>query len=557
MTRALEAEGRAPDRRVRRGPEALRAQGPVGRRASRCSVATQLPEVQEELRTGPRRDGDHLRPALRGRGPPAAQAGRARGAAPPGRHQRGGVRGLRRLQHQEQLPLGAAARDRVRREAPDPRPVLQPRLHVPRRRLPVVRDGRRRQRRASDRRASGAPAGVGSADAAGGHAAAPADPGRRRAVRHLLHRHRRHRRRHRQPHHRHGGRGGRPASSAAWTRPASRRRRAPSCRTSTWPPTASALGSADRQRRRRRPLPVGRHPAGRRRARTSTRSSPAAPIAVVDTDVHAHRGHAADRCRAARPRRARRQPITERVGADRVAFVDSKRIAEVVFANHLLANVVLLGAAFQLGGLPLSLADIEQRHATPQGECGGRQPRRVRVGPLGRARPAPRSRLAWRPPAVRAATATAQHLRSVGRRRWRAADALVGAPAASRRAATTCSSGGPPRSIDYQNDGAGRAGSSTSSSAPPRDDDAEHELGADPSGRRVVVQAAHLQGRVRGGPPAPEGRLRPRRPRPRDRGTVLGDLPPPPADPAAAWACTRKLPMGKPYEVAFQRAARA
>src|SRR5207302_483869 len=47
--------------------------------------------------------------------------------------------------------------------------------------------------------------------------------------------------------------------------------------------------------------------------------------------------------------------IRERVGADRATFVDSKRIAEQVFANPLLANVVLLGAAFQLGALPLTL----------------------------------------------------------------------------------------------------------------------------------------------------------------------------------------------------------
>jgi indolepyruvate ferredoxin oxidoreductase len=51
--------------------------------------------------------------------------------------------------------------------------------------------------------------------------------------------------------------------------------------------------------------------------------------------------------------------ITERAGAGRVAFVDATRIAEGVFADHLLANVVLLGAAFQLGGLPVSLADID------------------------------------------------------------------------------------------------------------------------------------------------------------------------------------------------------
>jgi len=57
---------------------------------------------------------------------------------------------------------------------------------------------------------------------------------------------------------------------------------------------------------------------------------------------------------------ALQQAITERVGAGRVVFLDSQRIAEVVFANHLLANVVLLGAAFQAGALPISLADLER-----------------------------------------------------------------------------------------------------------------------------------------------------------------------------------------------------
>jgi indolepyruvate ferredoxin oxidoreductase len=56
---------------------------------------------------------------------------------------------------------------------------------------------------------------------------------------------------------------------------------------------------------------------------------------------------------------ALRAAIVERVGDGSAAFVDSKRIAETVFGNHLLANVVLLGSAFQLGGLPLSLADID------------------------------------------------------------------------------------------------------------------------------------------------------------------------------------------------------
>ncbi|MFC5752232.1 indolepyruvate ferredoxin oxidoreductase family protein [Actinomadura rugatobispora] len=54
------------------------------------------------------------------------------------------------------------------------------------------------------------------------------------------------------------------------------------------------------------------------------------------------------------------QAIAERAGKERVAFLDSQRIAEAVFADHLLANVVLLGAAFQLGGLPVALGDVER-----------------------------------------------------------------------------------------------------------------------------------------------------------------------------------------------------
>jgi indolepyruvate ferredoxin oxidoreductase len=57
---------------------------------------------------------------------------------------------------------------------------------------------------------------------------------------------------------------------------------------------------------------------------------------------------------------ALQRAIEDRVGTGIVAFVDSTRIAEDILDNHLLANVVVLGAAFQLGGLPLSLADVER-----------------------------------------------------------------------------------------------------------------------------------------------------------------------------------------------------
>ncbi|MET0287491.1 MAG: indolepyruvate ferredoxin oxidoreductase family protein [Polyangiales bacterium] len=53
------------------------------------------------------------------------------------------------------------------------------------------------------------------------------------------------------------------------------------------------------------------------------------------------------------------QAVREQLGQNRVAFVESQRIAEKVFSESVLANVILIGAAFQLGGLPLSLAELE------------------------------------------------------------------------------------------------------------------------------------------------------------------------------------------------------
>ena len=141
------------------------------------------------------------------------------------------------------LPLA----HRVRREAPDRRPVVQPRLHLPRRRLPVVRHAAPRSGAAGADAAAdaGAPpssptapccrparcpaptppvggrstASTSPGSAGTGVVTANRDPGRRRPRR--------------------------PASwSAAWTRPGCRRRRARSCPTCTWPPTATPSASA-------------------------------------------------------------------------------------------------------------------------------------------------------------------------------------------------------------------------------------------------------------------------------------------------------------------------
>jgi indolepyruvate ferredoxin oxidoreductase len=62
------------------------------------------------------------------------------------------------------------------------------------------------------------------------------------------------------------------------------------------------------------------------------------------------------------------QAVAARTGADRAVFLDAKQIAESAFGDHLFANVILLGAAFQRGGLPVSLDDIE-RAMSQQGKA--------------------------------------------------------------------------------------------------------------------------------------------------------------------------------------------
>ena len=364
MTRALEAEG------VRRIVVCAEDPKRYGRRA----------------RWARGRRGARPRPAARGAGAScatvpgvtviiydqrcAAEARRLRKrgqldrAAPPGGHQRGGVRGLRRLQHQEQLPVGAAPRHRVRREAPDPRPVLQPRLHLPRRRLPVVRHphaqparrpapstagaddratpARPRCRRASLPDARRCRPSTGSTASTSPGSAAPAwspptgsSPPRPKRPGCVV-----------------GGHGpdrplaeGRcgglaPAPRRATAPRSARPRSAPAGPTSTCPATSCrppAPTHLDKVR------PGSHHRGGRHASFTPT-------AAMLQTDVA-----------AARPGGAPSSAIAEQVGADRVVV---RRLASAsprrVFANHLLANVVLLGAAFQRGR-PAAVAGRHRR----------------------------------------------------------------------------------------------------------------------------------------------------------------------------------------------------
>lgn len=73
-----------------------------------------------------------------------------------------------------------------------------------------------------------------------------------------------------------------------------------------------------------------------------------------------------------------RAALAARLGEERVSFVAARRIATAVFANPVLANVVLLGAAFQLGALPFGSAAFE-----------------VAMGRLGRAAEENRAAFAW------------------------------------------------------------------------------------------------------------------------------------------------------------------
>jgi len=52
--------------------------------------------------------------------------------------------------------------------------------------------------------------------------------------------------------------------------------------------------------------------------------------------------------------------VSKVVGADRCLFADTTELAERIFGSHLPANVMLLGAAFQIGAVPLPLEAIER-----------------------------------------------------------------------------------------------------------------------------------------------------------------------------------------------------
>ena len=412
------------------------------------------------------------------------------------------MRGLRRLQHQEQLPLGAAAstpssarsaqihdpscnRDYTCLEGDCPSFVtITPKAGGPARR-------RSRAGHAADR-GRRCPTG----DAAAARRSPPFDG--QYGI--YFTGHRRHRRGHRQPHPRRRGRGRRarrrrdgPDRAVA---EGGRGRLAPAPGAATAARSArprSGAGGADLYLSGDILQAAGAAPPGE--------VDPGRTIAVVDRDLHARpRPCCRPTSRAPDRRRRSQQAIADRVGADRVAFVDAQRIAEAVFANHLLGQ---RRAARRR--VPARVAcrsrsrDIEQAigRAGASADATARRSRGA-AGPCTTAPPStPRWRTPRRAPGRRRASSIRRPRPRDGGRAARSRTATL--PDALRELAR------PARRAGGRLPGPRRwpSASSTWSSAVAARDDADHDWALTARGRRGVVQAPHLQGRVRGRPPAP------------------------------------------------------
>ena len=254
-------------------------------------------------------------------------------------------------------------------QAPDPRPVVQPRLHVPRRRLPVVRHDHAQAGGAADRprrHRTGTGPSLPAGDAAGSRTL-PAFDGQYGIYFTGI-----------------GGTGvvtaNRIVAAAAEAaglvvgghgpdRAVAEGRRGRLAPAPGAGPGRARVGHG--RHRRRRPLPVRRHPAGRRRRTTSARCDPGRTVAVVDRDCHAHRGHAADRCRR-RPTVADLEQADRRAGRRRPRGLrrrpsGSPRRCSPTTCS---ANVVLLGAAFQRG----RAAALARRRSSRPSTGRGRPP---------------------------------------------------------------------------------------------------------------------------------------------------------------------------------------
>jgi indolepyruvate ferredoxin oxidoreductase len=99
------------------------------------------------------------------------------------------------------------------------------------------------------------------------------------------------------------------------------------------------------------------------------RVDPGRTLAVVDTAVTPTAGMLQTDSAGPDPADLERV-IAARLGPGRTVFLDSTRLAESLFADHLMANVILLGAAYQRGGLPVPADAVHgiTRRWGPSGE---------------------------------------------------------------------------------------------------------------------------------------------------------------------------------------------
>ena len=114
LTTGLAAEGVSRIIVCATTPRSTAARRRLGARESTVWQRDRLDEAQRVLARHARRDGDRLRPAVRGREATRPQARRAGDADDADLHQRSRVRRLRRLRREEQLPVRATGGDRVR-----------------------------------------------------------------------------------------------------------------------------------------------------------------------------------------------------------------------------------------------------------------------------------------------------------------------------------------------------------------------------------------------------------------------------------------------------------
>ena len=134
------AKHRRRHRRAGEVPTARRAR--AGRR--RCTTATSSTRVQRELREINGRHGHHLRPDLRDRRSAGAASAARWSTRPSAWSSTSWCAKAAATAGAEQLPVGRAARDRVRPQAPHQPEHLQQGLLVPQGLLPELRHGRRR-----------------------------------------------------------------------------------------------------------------------------------------------------------------------------------------------------------------------------------------------------------------------------------------------------------------------------------------------------------------------------------------------------------------------------